>query len=247
VGGGCNTVLRIRQRNLQYGFARGCVRRRKLAAHTCPKVIPPRQNASSVRQLTRRPRHARHSLSRSLPPRSHGPQEWAAFHSECAQLLHEANELDAAQRALAVQLGAVRSKLAELRCVMWPRVEPKDIVHGFRRTLRGGPPPIPPVARGAHPLEGKHLRSTVLAILMRNAIPMSLVEIHRELHLNGYAIASRHPVKRLADSLGYETTRGRARRLDRGIYVIDQLNPGTRRRLGRIELHPARPALTGPG
>ena len=54
---------------------------------------------------------------------------------------------------------------------------------------------------------------------------MTLVEIHRELHLNGYAIASRHPVKRLADALAYETRKGRARRVDRGIYALDELNP----------------------
>ena len=116
---------------------------------------------------------------------------------------------------------------------MWPRVEPKDIVHGFRVTHRGGPPPIPPVAPNAQPAAGKHLRSTALAILARNRAPMTLVEIHRELHLNGYAIASRQPVKRLADALGYETCKGRARRIERGVYAIDQLNPGTRRRIWR--------------
>ena len=134
-----------------------------------------------------------------------GRDEFAAFHAECAALLDQATALDDAQRALSVELADVRTKLAEMRIVMWPRVEPKDIVHGFRLTHRGGPPPIPPIAPERAPLEGKHLRSTVLAILARNGRPMTLVEIHRELHLNGYAIASRHPVKRLADALGYET------------------------------------------
>ena len=91
---------------------------------------------------------------------------------------------------------------------MWPRVDPKDIVHGFRITRRGGPPPIPPVAPNAHPVWGKHLRSTVLAVLARNGRAMTLVEIHRELNLNGYAIDSRQPVKRLADCLGYEIVEG---------------------------------------
>ena len=45
--------------------------------------------------------------------------------------------------------------LAAMRVVMWPRVEPKDIVHGYRVTHRGGPPPIPPVAPGAQPLVGQ--------------------------------------------------------------------------------------------
>ena len=67
---------------------------------------------------------------------------------------------------------------------------------------------------------------------------MRLTEIHRELHLNGYAIVSRHPVKRLADSLGYETVKGRARRIDRGTYAVDQLNPGTCRGSSASTLKP---------
>ncbi len=173
----------------------------------------------------------------------HGPAEFAAFRSECAALLARAGELDNAQQALGAQLAEVRTQLAEMRIVMWPRVDPKDIVHGFRRTRRGGPPPIPPVAPGAHPLVGKHLRSTVLAVLARNARPMTLVEIHRELHLNGFAIASRQPVKRLADALGYETRKGRARRLDRGIYVLDLLNPGDG---AGSRASPSRPRLYSP-
>jgi len=122
---------------------------------------------------------------------------------------------------------------------MWPRVDPKDIVHGFRVTHRGGPPPVPPVTPDAQPLRGKHLRSTVLAVLARNARSMTLVEIHRELHLNGYAIASRQPVKQLADSLAYEIRKGRAKRVDRGVYTLDQLNPGEHRRIRRIAITPA--------
>ena len=79
-----------------------------------------------------------------------------------------------------------------------------------RRPFRRSP-------RTARPLVGKHLRSATLAILATNDRPMTLVEIHRELHLNGYAIASRFPVKRLADALGYETRLGRAQRVERGV------------------------------
>ncbi len=171
----------------------------------------------------------------------HGHEALVAFHAECAALLERATELDAAQQALAVELAEVRTKLAELRVVMWPRVDPKDIVHGFRRTVRGGPAPIPPVAPNAHPLHGRHLRSAVLAVLARNARPMTLVEIHRELHLNGYAIGSRHPVQRLADCLGYENTLGRARRVDRGIYALGVLNPAERRRVEHSTIRPAQP------
>jgi hypothetical protein len=161
----------------------------------------------------------------------HGHEAYVALHAECVALLARATELDAAQQALAVELADVRTQLAELRVVMWPRVDPKDIVHGFRRTLRGGPAPIPPEAPNAHQLRGRELRSQVLAILFRRAGPMTLVEIHRELHLNGYAIASRAPVQRLADCLGCEDRKGRAHRVDRGVYRIGVLNPAERRRI----------------
>ena len=57
---------------------------------------------------------------------------------------------------------------------------------------------------------------------------MTLVELHRELHLNGYAIASRHPVKRLADALGYEHLKGRARRVERGVVHDRRAEPRAR-------------------
>lgn len=170
---------------------------------------------------------------RTMP---HGPAEFAALSAECSALLETASELDNAQRALSCELAHVRTQLAELRLVMWPRIDPKDLVHGFRRTHRGGPPPIPPVAPDARPLRGRHLRSTALAVLARNDRPMTLVELHRELHLNGYAIASRDPVKRLSDALNYETVKGRARRVDRGIYRLAVLNSGERRRIERVAL-----------
>ena len=68
---------------------------------------------------------------------------------------------------------------------------------------------------------------------------MTLVEIHRELHLNGYAIDSRQPVKRLADCLGYEIVKGRAKRVERGVYTLGVLNPGEYRRISRIATRPA--------
>jgi hypothetical protein len=172
---------------------------------------------------------------RKLP---HGPEGFAVFHAASSALLDRATELDAAQRVLAAELADVRTGLAELRVAMWPSIDPKDIVHGFRRTRLGGPPPIPPPAKNSLPRHGKHLRSTVLAILLRGDRPMTLVEIHRQLHLGGYVIASREPVKRLGNAMAYEVAKGRARRVDRGIYVIDRLNPGERRRIAKIGVAP---------
>jgi hypothetical protein len=84
-------------------------------------------------------------------------------------------------------------------------------------------------------------------VLARNDRPMPLTEIHRQLHLNGYAIASRHPVQRLADALAYETRKGRAKRVQRATYAIDELNPGTRRRLGALRIKPAAQLPPDPG
>ena len=167
---------------------------------------------------------------RRLP---HTPELRAEYNAERAALVDRATQLDAEQRALAGQLAEVRTKMAELRVVMWPRVEPKDIVHGFRFTRVNGPPAIPREAPNALPLWGRHLRYGALAVLARHARPMKLVEIHRALHLEGYAIESRFPVKRLADALGYESTLGRVRRVERGVYALGELTPGLRRSIER--------------
>ena len=69
---------------------------------------------------------------------------------------------------------------------------------------------------------------------------MTLVEIHRELHLDGVRDRCRAtPVQRLADWLGYEHRKGRARRVDRGVYRIGVLNPAERRRIDRSPIRPA--------
>ena len=125
----------------------------------------------AVRYPTRyRDRSARPRRIRRVPRRVRTPSS------------QRATELDAAQQALAVELAEVRTKLAEMRVVMWPRVDPKDIVHGFRRTLRGGPPPIPPEShRTRMPVRRRKLRSAVLRCWRATTRPMTLVEIHREI------------------------------------------------------------------
>jgi hypothetical protein len=159
------------------------------------------------------------------------PEAMAALERERRVLLNEASDIDHQQRALAEAMADVRSKLASNRVIMWPRVEPRDIIYDFRRKMRGGPPPIPPPARNAHWVRGRALWFAALAILARaNNRPLPLPEIHRELHLAGYGIASRTPVKRLANALGYEVSQGRAIRTDRGWYRLGQLSPADRRR-----------------
>ena len=109
---------------------------------------------------------------------------------------------------------------------MWPRVDPKDIVHGFRGRIGVGRRRFRPRCRGRARCGGRRLRSVALAVLARHGRKMTLVEVHRELHLNGYAIASRQPVKRLADALGYEVVKGRAVRVERGVYRLGDPQSG---------------------
>jgi hypothetical protein len=164
-------------------------------------------------------------------PQPRTPQEHEIELRQRAALLDEAWHIDLEQRRLAERMGAVRSMLAYSRVVMWPRVEARDIVYGFRRTRVKGPPPIPPPAKDAYWVRGRALRFAALAILARNhERALSLPEIHRELHLAGYGISSRTPVKRLADALGYEDRQGRVVRVERGWYRIGILSPAERRR-----------------
>jgi len=165
-----------------------------------------------------------------------GPAEREQYNRRRDELVARATELDRQQQALAVELAEVRTALAEIRVVLWPRVEHKDFVRGFRHTRVKGPPPIPPESPNALVLWGRHLRSAVLAILARNNRPMKLVEIHRDLHLSGYSMKTRFPVKCLADALAYETENARARRVGRGTYVLGILNPSDRRRMQHLDV-----------
>jgi hypothetical protein len=66
-------------------------------------------------------------------------------------------------------------------------------------------------------VRGAALRSLCSALLRRHG-ELALVELHTLIHVYGYEILSRTPVKTLADSLGYETLEGRAERVRRGVY-----------------------------
>ncbi|HET9728362.1 MAG TPA: hypothetical protein VFR41_03025 [Acidimicrobiia bacterium] len=167
--------------------------------------------------------------------RARTPTDHDQLLEQRAELIARAHEIADAQEQLAFEMADVRTRLAEQRVIMWPRVERADLVRGFRLVRRNGPPPIPPPVRNATPLRGKQLRLAALVVLSRATGDVSLTEIRRELHLDGYTIDSRAPVKRLADALGYEDRLGRAVRTRRGWYRLGVLSPGTRRRLDRFE------------
>ena len=62
---------------------------------------------------------------------------------------------------------------------------------------------------------GAVLRSVCMALLQLHD-ELALVELHTLLHVYGYEIASRTPVKSLADSMRYEVLEGRASRPGEG-------------------------------
>ena len=136
----------------------------------------------------------------------------------------------------------IREDLAVLRAVMWPELD-HHLVQGFRHTTDGGPPPLPPPAPNATALRGASLRYAALAVLAHAKGPLTLFEIHRQLHLRGYVLAGRHPVQQLADALGYEHECGRAHRTARGTYEVRVLSPAHRRHLARPEDAPTRSEL----
>ncbi len=69
-----------------------------------------------------------------------------------------------------------------------------------------------------HPVRGAALRSLCCRASCTATVQLALVELHTLIHVYGYEILSRTPIKTLADSLGYETIEGRAERVRRGVY-----------------------------
>ncbi len=144
------------------------------------------------------------------------------------RLVEQLAATDRAQQQLAQQLADIRRQLAAHRVLAFPTLD-KDLVRGFRHTFPNGPEPIPPPPRNAISLRGPRLRHAVISILLRAATPLPLPEIHRRLHLEGFRIEHRYPVKYLADALAHEHERGRAVRVRRGCYRIGTLDARSRR------------------
>ena len=117
---------------------------------------------------------------------------------------------------------------------LWPTVE----CDWGRRPPRPGRSPLAPQAVAPRPVRGAVLRSVCMALLRLHE-ELTLVEMHTLLHLYGYEVEGRAPVKALADRMRYEVLEGRATRPRRGTYRI--VGPPSPRHVDpRLELAPER-------
>lgn len=139
-----------------------------------------------------------------------------------AQLQQDIGELDRQLRRLSLRRRALSEQRRSVHRRLWV-----NLARRGRRAAPDGREALPPLPAGASMLWGRRLRAACLAILARRG-PLPLVEIHAELHRLGHGVAQAHPVKALADALGYEADEGRVVRVERGTY---RLTPGTRLRV----------------
>ena len=129
------------------------------------------------------------------------------------QLVEWLDELDTIVASWMRERREALDEAEEIHEILWPAVE----AGWGRRPPRPGRSPMAPQVVKPHAVRGAALRSLCCALLHRHG-ELALVELHTLIHVYGYEILSRIPVKTLADSLGYETLEGRAERVRRGVY-----------------------------
>ena len=128
--------------------------------------------------------------------------------SELARIDRQLDGLSERRIALLDELEAARDRL-------WPAV---PVCKG-RRPPSLDASPMPPVPVDARWARGRGLRGLCLTILGRHGA-LGLEDLHALIHRYGYGIDSPHPVKALADAMGYEVREGRAVRVARGVYDL---------------------------
>jgi hypothetical protein len=153
--------------------------------------------------------------------------------------VHRLNQIDERLEKLSAERRSIVDALSELREELYP---PVPWAHG-RRPPDIDRSPLPPAPAGAQTIGGRDLRVTCLTILRRHGAT-SLPELHGLLHRYGYLVGARRPVTALSDAMAYEVERGRARRVERGIYASTCRPPRRRRAAPPLADHPAGPWLS---
>lgn len=133
-----------------------------------------------------------------------------------ADLRRQISDVDNELVSLSARRGSLTKDLAAVVARLTAHIRHRR----GRMPAPDGSEQLPAVTHDATPLWGRRLRSVCLAIL-RRAGRLTLPEIHALLHRHGHVIESDTSVKVLADALGYEVERGRARRVSRGVYEVD--------------------------
>jgi acyl-CoA synthetase (AMP-forming)/AMP-acid ligase II len=182
-----------------------------------------------------------------LPNRHLDPKARAAVAGRMAEAQAKFARLTDRLVVDAAETRAVRAEIHACRDWLWPRRQWQREIH-WRRPRGCGAPPIPPPLPEADVLAGRSLRTHALAVLLQTGGgELPLPEIHTLLHRRGFAVAGPNPVKRLADALGYEHRKGRARRTRRGWYELGELSPRRRRALAKLPPGGGHPRGTRPG
>jgi len=138
----------------------------------------------------------------------------AAVEAACRRLQSELDQLDGEIAALARRRRELALSLRRERFRLLTTLQRKG-----RQPAVDGTVALPSLTADARFVSGRRLRAVCLALLHRFGT-QPLKDLHVLLHRHGYAVAGRHPVQVLADTLGYELDRGRVRRVARGVYEL---------------------------
>jgi hypothetical protein len=128
-------------------------------------------------------------------------------------LLAELEALDTEAAGLAARRAEIVGSLADAREMLYP---PVSWAH-LRIPRIHDQPRVPTPPDDAIAIAGADLRELCCALIAANGAA-TLAELHRRIHLAGYAVASPRPVQRLADAVAYEARAGRLVRVSRGVY-----------------------------
>ena len=178
--------------------------------------------------------HARPDGALPPTPRWTKDDEWRLARANAGLTFTHRHALDRERQVVVDQLDGLdreagqlierrRTVLAEARDIhrmLWPPAT-RDWA---RRPPRPDAAPLAPMVNDAEELTGWALRWVAMALLRRHG-ELELREIHDLIHLMGYCVGGRNPVKALGDTLGHEHDNGRAVRVRRGVYRVAEPVP----------------------
>lgn len=146
--------------------------------------------------------------------RYRGQGERTLLDAEQQRLLTDLRAVDRTMSELASQRHHLARQAEHIHELLWPRMPEWHA----RRPAGPDTRPLPAVQVNAVVLRGARIRQVAVALLHRFG-EQTLTELHAAIHLHGYVLPGRQPVKVLADALAHEARAGRAVRRRRGVYA----------------------------